>query len=231
MTKALVLEEKLRLSLRDIAVDEPLGRRDVRIALKTVGVCGSDVHYYTHGGIGQFIVRQPMILGHEASGIVLETGADVTELSARRPGLHGAGHSRPHQPGLARRQVQPRPGRAFLGDAAGARHPAAERRPPRRLHLQAARQRVLRRRGDGGAACRRRARHGEGADHARRYRRRDRGGADRPGDASRRLRRGMRARHHQRRRRDEARHRREAGQGSRRRHRRSTCGPSSSPMS
>ena len=57
MTKALVLEEKLRLSLRDIAVDEPLGRRDVRIALKTVGVCGSDVHYYTHGGIGQFIVR------------------------------------------------------------------------------------------------------------------------------------------------------------------------------
>ena len=81
MTKALVLEEKLRLSLRDIAVDEPLGRRDVRIALKTVGVCGSDVHYYTHGGIGQFIVRQPMILGHEASGIVLETGADVAELS------------------------------------------------------------------------------------------------------------------------------------------------------
>jgi D-xylulose reductase len=80
MAKALVLEEKLRLALRDIAVDEPLGRRDVRIALKTVGVCGSDVHYYTHGGIGQFIVRQPMILGHEAAGVVVEVGADVREL-------------------------------------------------------------------------------------------------------------------------------------------------------
>ena len=50
MIKALVLEEKLRLSLRDIPVEEPLGPRDVRIRMKTVGVCGSDVHYYTHGG-------------------------------------------------------------------------------------------------------------------------------------------------------------------------------------
>lgn len=81
MVKALVLEEKLRLSLRDIKVEEPLGSRDVRIALKTVGVCGSDVHYYTHGGIGQFIVRQPMILGHEASGVVVEVGKAVTELA------------------------------------------------------------------------------------------------------------------------------------------------------
>jgi D-xylulose reductase len=80
MTKALVLEEKLRLSLRDIAVEETLQPRDVRIKMKTVGVCGSDVHYYTHGGIGQFIVREPMILGHEASGVVVEVGSAVTEL-------------------------------------------------------------------------------------------------------------------------------------------------------
>jgi D-xylulose reductase len=80
MVKALVLEEKDRLSLRDIAVDEPLGARDVRIAIKTVGVCGSDVHYYTHGAIGQFIVKEPMILGHEASGVVLEVGNGVSEL-------------------------------------------------------------------------------------------------------------------------------------------------------
>ena len=45
MVKALVLEAKDRLTLRDIEVDEPLGRRDVRIAMRTVGVCGSDVHY------------------------------------------------------------------------------------------------------------------------------------------------------------------------------------------
>ena len=93
---ALVLEEKLHLSLRDFPIDEPLGRRDVRIALQTVGICGSDVHYYTHGSIGPFVVNAPMILGHEASGIVIEVGADVDELSTRRPGLHGAGHSRSH---------------------------------------------------------------------------------------------------------------------------------------
>jgi D-xylulose reductase len=80
MVKALVLEEKMKLSMRDIAVEEPLGASDVRIKLKTVGVCGSDVHYYTHGGIGAFIVRAPMILGHEASGVVVETGSDVSTL-------------------------------------------------------------------------------------------------------------------------------------------------------
>ena len=80
MTRALVLEEKMKLSMRDMPIDEPLGARDVRIALKTVGVCGSDVHYYTHGAIGDFIVRAPMILGHEASGVILETGTAVAEL-------------------------------------------------------------------------------------------------------------------------------------------------------
>ncbi|MBZ9935996.1 NAD(P)-dependent alcohol dehydrogenase [Mesorhizobium sp. BR1-1-16] len=79
--QALVLEEKNRLSLRDFPVDETLGPRDVRIKLKTVGICGSDVHYYTHGAIGPFVVREPMILGHEASGIIEEVGADVTELA------------------------------------------------------------------------------------------------------------------------------------------------------
>ena len=80
--KALVLEEKHRLSLRDYPIEkeETLGPRDVRIKLHTVGICGSDVHYYTHGGIGQFIVREPMILGHEASGTVIEAGPEVTSL-------------------------------------------------------------------------------------------------------------------------------------------------------
>ena len=79
--KALVLERKDELSLRDIRIDEPLGPRDVRIALRRVGVCGSDVHYYAHGGIGPFVVREPMVLGHEASGEVVETGPEVTTLA------------------------------------------------------------------------------------------------------------------------------------------------------
>ena len=52
----------------------------MRVALKTVGVCGSDVHYYTHGRIGPFIVKEPMILGHEAAGVVVEVGRDVRGL-------------------------------------------------------------------------------------------------------------------------------------------------------
>ena len=80
--KALVLEAKKRLSMRDITLEERLGPRDVKIALRTVGVCGSDIHYYTHGEIGPFVVRAPMILGHEASGVVLEVGAEVKHLKA-----------------------------------------------------------------------------------------------------------------------------------------------------
>ncbi|HQY92293.1 NAD(P)-dependent alcohol dehydrogenase [Caldilinea sp.] len=78
--EALVLEKKDLLALRDIDLDETLGPHDVRIALRTVGICGSDVHYYTHGAIGQFVVREPMVLGHEASGVVIEVGGEVSHL-------------------------------------------------------------------------------------------------------------------------------------------------------
>ena len=78
--EALVLEKKDVLSLRDVNLGEILGPQDVRIAIHTVGICGSDVHYYTHGAIGQFVVREPMVLGHEAAGTVTEVGAEVTTL-------------------------------------------------------------------------------------------------------------------------------------------------------
>ena len=97
--EALVLERKDELSLRPIDLDEALGPRDVRIALRRVGVCGSDVHYYVHGGIGPFIVREPMVLGHEASGEVVEAGSAVTSLAVgdrvcMEPGIPDPG-SRP----------------------------------------------------------------------------------------------------------------------------------------
>ncbi|MCC9620436.1 NAD(P)-dependent alcohol dehydrogenase [Thalassospira sp. MA62] len=82
--KSLVLEKKDEITLRDFpAIDrteEVLGPRDVRIKMHTVGICGSDVHYYTHGRIGPFVVNDPMILGHEASGTVIEVGSEVTTL-------------------------------------------------------------------------------------------------------------------------------------------------------
>jgi D-xylulose reductase len=78
--EALILDETRKLSLGDIALDEPVGPRDVRIKIHTVGICGSDVHYYTHGRIGPFVVEAPMILGHEASGRIVEVGPDVMHL-------------------------------------------------------------------------------------------------------------------------------------------------------
>lgn len=78
--KALVLERTRELALRDIDLPQQVGLGDVRIKVHTVGVCGSDVHYYVHGGIGPFRVDAPMVLGHEASGTVVETGAGVTHL-------------------------------------------------------------------------------------------------------------------------------------------------------
>ena len=80
MATSLVLERKGQLALRDIALDQDLSPTDVRIAVHTVGICGSDVHYFTHGKIGPFVVEQPMVLGHEASGTVVEVGAQVTHL-------------------------------------------------------------------------------------------------------------------------------------------------------
>ncbi len=88
----------------------------------------------------------------------------------RRPGLHGAGHPRSDQPGQPPRHLQSRSGRALLGDAAGPRHPAPGRGPSRRLHLQAAGQRLAEAGGDGGAAGDRRARLDQGADQAGRHR-------------------------------------------------------------
>lgn len=80
MVQALVLEKKGELSLRDIDLPLEVGPDDVKISIHTVGVCGSDVHYYTHGAIGSFVVREPMVLGHEAAGTITAVGANVKNL-------------------------------------------------------------------------------------------------------------------------------------------------------
>jgi L-iditol 2-dehydrogenase len=55
----------------------------VLVRIKRVGICGSDIHYFTHGRIGDFVVRDPMILGHESAGEVAVVGEGVTRF---RPG-------------------------------------------------------------------------------------------------------------------------------------------------
>lgn len=55
-----------------------IGPREVLVALRAVGVCGSDVHYYEHGRIGSFVVRQPLVLGHEPAGVIVDVGSEVS---------------------------------------------------------------------------------------------------------------------------------------------------------
>jgi len=54
----------------------------VRIAMAAGGICGSDLHYYNHGGFGTVRIREPMVLGHEVAGHVEAVGAGVTRVQA-----------------------------------------------------------------------------------------------------------------------------------------------------
>lgn len=67
---------------RDLRIDEietpALGAHDVAVRIRAGGICGSDLHYYQHGGFGTVRVREPMILGHEIAGVVSEIGTAVT---------------------------------------------------------------------------------------------------------------------------------------------------------
>jgi len=61
--------------------DRPLAPDEVRVAVAYGGICGSDLHYYHRGAVGDFTVREPLVLGHEISGAVLEWGSAVTGLA------------------------------------------------------------------------------------------------------------------------------------------------------
>jgi D-xylulose reductase len=89
--RALVLQ-KNRMTIEEIEPVGSPGPGQVRIAMHTVGICASDVHYWTEGKIGPFVVKEPMVLGHEGSGTVVEVGEGVTHLSpgdrvAMEPGV------------------------------------------------------------------------------------------------------------------------------------------------
>lgn len=83
--KALLLETAGKIAITDYQPDEIMGDDDVKIKIHSVGICGSDVHYYQHGRIGSFVVQTPMVLGHEASGIVIDCGKHVRHLQPGDP--------------------------------------------------------------------------------------------------------------------------------------------------
>jgi len=79
MTLACRIHAAKDLRLDEIA-DAALGEHEVEMRLGAGGICGSDLHYYGHGRVGAFVLREPLIPGHEASGIVLRVGSAVTRV-------------------------------------------------------------------------------------------------------------------------------------------------------
>lgn len=94
------LPDSMRVSVLrgvgDVAVEErprpQPGPGEVLVRIGSVGVCGSDVHYYEHGRIGQFVVDEPLVLGHEAGGTVVAVGPGVQ--------THAAGQRVSIEPGV-----------------------------------------------------------------------------------------------------------------------------------
>ena len=89
----MVLTAIRKIEMIDRPQPQIINADDVLIRIKSVGVCGSDVHYFTEGKIGSQVVEFPFALGHECSGEVVETGASVTrvkigDLVAIDPSIH-----------------------------------------------------------------------------------------------------------------------------------------------
>ena len=95
--KSLQIHGKLDMRLEEVAIPEPASHQ-VRIKIAYIGICGSDLHYFFHGANGSFIVKEPLIPGHELSGTIdldpsgeYESGTHVTVHPARfgksQPGI------------------------------------------------------------------------------------------------------------------------------------------------
>ncbi len=77
MTRAIVIHAAGDLRIEQAVLGE-VGPDDVEVAIGAGGICGSDMHYYRHGGFGTVRLQEPMILGHEIAGTVTDIGAAVT---------------------------------------------------------------------------------------------------------------------------------------------------------
>jgi L-iditol 2-dehydrogenase len=79
-SKAVFLADKARFEVGETQKPVIVGSDDVLIRIKSVGVCGSDRHYFIDGCIGSQVVDFPQIMGHECAGIIEETGSAVTRV-------------------------------------------------------------------------------------------------------------------------------------------------------
>ncbi|MEM1399835.1 MAG: L-idonate 5-dehydrogenase [Pseudomonadota bacterium] len=82
--RAVVLHKAKDLRIEERDVGDP-GPGQVRVRMVAGGICGSDLHYYQHGGFGAIRVKEPMILGHEVAGVIDAVGPEVETLSVGQP--------------------------------------------------------------------------------------------------------------------------------------------------
>jgi L-idonate 5-dehydrogenase len=78
---ALVIHAPGDLRVEDVPTP-PVEAGQVRVRVRTGGICGSDLHYYQHGGFGTIRIQQPMVLGHEIAGVIDEVGSGVAGFAA-----------------------------------------------------------------------------------------------------------------------------------------------------
>lgn len=77
--KTAVMTKLKYCEIQERPIPQP-GDDEVLVKVQNVGVCGSDLHYYESGRIGNFIVEYPFVLGHEAGGTVVEVGKNVKKI-------------------------------------------------------------------------------------------------------------------------------------------------------
>ena len=75
---ALVIHAPGDLRVEDVATP-PVGPDQLRVRVRAGGICGSDLHYFQHGGFGTVRIQEPMVLGHEVAGVIEEAGAAVRD--------------------------------------------------------------------------------------------------------------------------------------------------------
>ncbi|NJN24660.1 MAG: alcohol dehydrogenase catalytic domain-containing protein [Cyclobacteriaceae bacterium] len=80
--KAMVLTGIRQMEMIEVPDPQIINHTDVLIKMERVGVCGSDIHYYTTGKIGSQVVQYPFAVGHEGAGTVVQTGQAVTRVKA-----------------------------------------------------------------------------------------------------------------------------------------------------
>ena len=78
--KSLVIHAARDLRIEEHDVERPAAGQ-VQIAIAAGGICGSDLHYYNHGGFGAIRIREPMVLGHEVSGRITALGEGIAGLT------------------------------------------------------------------------------------------------------------------------------------------------------